>query len=153
MKRNIYILFILLSVVLSLKSQTKNKDSILYIMPDKVELQLYEYINSLDSSKYSFEFFLSKLDKDKYRICVGIWSNLNTNYWHNNTNRFILIDEKKYPLWYDYDVTFSTKNKSNLGKMGSREGQILKIHPIFDGYTIDFNLKGEIFSENDGVVK
>jgi len=122
-------------------------------MPDRVELKLYEYINNLDSSKYSFEFFLKRLDEDKYRICVGIYSKLNSNYWSKNTNRFILIDEKRYPLWYDYDVMFSTKNKHNLGKMGSREGLILKIQPIFDGYNIDFNLKGDIFSENEGVVK
>ena len=151
MKTNICILLFILLAQQPVKSQ--DKDSILYIMPDKIELKLYEYINNLDFSKYSFGFFLNKLNDDKYRICITVSSNLDTNYWYNNTNRFILIEKKQYPLWLDYDVTFSTKNNSNLGKIGNREGQILKTHPIFDGYTIDFNLKGEIFCENNGIVK
>ena len=150
MKKSICIsLFLISTVLLPLKSQ--NRDSILYIMPDNVELKLYQYINNIDSSKYSFEFFLSRLDGDKYRICVSIWSKLNTNYWYNNTNRFVLIGEKKYPLWFDYDVKFSTKKPSNLGTIGKREGQILKSHPIFDGYNITFFINEDTLFEDYGI--
>lgn len=153
MKKSIYISFILFVAIFSLKSQTKDKDSILYIMPDKVELKINQYLETIDSSKYNLEFYLSHMDKEKYNICISIFNNTNNNYWYSNTNRFVLIGEKRYPLWFDYDVKFSTKEPSNTGTIGKREGQILKSHPIFDGYNITFFINGDILLEDYGIYK
>lgn len=147
MKKNLTVLFLFLLMYMSLNAQ--NKDSLIYILPDSVELKLYEFTKSMEASKYDCDFYLSSLGDNVYRINVSIYRIYNDDYWSRNTNRFLVINNKKYPLSFDYDSLFGTMTKfSDIGKMGEREGYIMRTTFINEGYNITFNIKGEILKEN-----
>lgn len=119
MKKNLTVLFLFLLIYVSLNAQ--NKDSLIYILPDSVELKLYEFTKSMEASKYDCDFYLSNLGDNIYRINVSIYRIYNDDYWSRKTNRFLVINNKKYPLSFDYDSLFGTMTKfSDIGKMGER---------------------------------
>jgi len=150
MKRN-FILFILFISLYSANIFSQVKDSIIYILPDRVEQKLYEQVKNIDpDGNFNFEFYLESKDKGKFRITFTYKDQLN-NYWTNNTNRFVLINKKKYPLIFDYDSLFSTSKPKELGEYGHREGSILRSLFIYEGYNLTFDKTGEYILENLGI--
>jgi len=143
MKRITIIIFLILITSAKLKCQN-NKDSIIYILPDNIELMIFEYTEKIDTLKYNFEFFLSRIGDEEFKINISLFKRYNDNFWYNNTNRYILINNKRYPLILDYDSLFSTSKPVNLGKMGKREGYILRSTFIYDGFSISFNKEGKV---------
>lgn len=131
------------------KANAQEKDSIIYIFPDKVEKLFYEYIQTYSPDE-TFDFHLVTRD-DKYKLFVTTGDK--NNYWGNNTNRFILINDKKYPLTFDYDCLFSTENRFDIGQFGQREGYILRSWFIIEGYNITFDRYGFDVTESWGIFK
>lgn len=143
-------LVLICSISISIYSQ--EKDSIVYIFPDKIEQKLYEQIKELISVEiYNFEFYLQTVDIDKFRLTYSYSKKQSNNYWGNNTNRFILINKKKYPLIFDYDSLFSTNKPKEVGEYGHRDGFILRSLFIFEGYNITFDRTGKCLSEDWGI--
>lgn len=150
MRLSLFILFICSFFLL----KGQNKDSIIYILPDKVEMKLYEQIESYNSVTNSkLEFYLESIERETFRIVFSRFQDKSNNYWVDNTNRFVLIKDRKYPLILDYDLKFSTMKPSEVGEYGQREGLILKSLFIYDGYNITFDLKGNILKEDLGIYK
>jgi hypothetical protein len=148
MKRSI----ILLVLIYSTSIYSQEKDSIIYIFPDKVEQKLYEQMKELVSIEdYNFEFYLQTVDRDKFRLTYSCYRGQSNNYWVNNTNRFVLINGKRYPLILDYDSLFGTNKPKEVGEYGHREGFILRSLFIYEGYNITFDRAGECLSEDWGI--
>lgn len=151
MKKNILIIIFIL-LYYSTNTYSQNKDSIIYIFPDKVEQKLYEQIKKKSISDCSyFEFYLQAISKDTFRITYSYSKGIPISYWAKNTNRFILINEHKYPLIFDYDTRFSTSEPNKIGKYGHREGTIMRHLIIYEGYNITFRENGEYVEENFGL--
>jgi len=114
------------------------QDKILYFVPDAVELKLEGLLEKKKGEKLSV--FLMK-DKDDYALYLSFVKKDEeyNDYWVDRTNRYIVIGEKEYPLIFDYDLTFSTPNPKSAGSLGNREGNILKIAIIYEGYYVKFN--------------
>jgi len=148
MKRNIILLVLLYSI--SIYSQ--EKDSIIYIFPDKVEQKLYEQIEKINPTEtYNFEFYLQLMDKDTFRLAYTYSEYTPGNYWVKNTNRFILINKRKYPLVFDIDTLFSTSDHEHIGEYGHRDGTVIRHFIIYEGYNITFTKNGECIKENFGL--
>jgi len=152
MKLNI---FLLLVIAYSISVYSQEKDSITYVFPDNVEMKLYERIKEIPSfDSYNFEFYLQSIEKDTFRLSFTYYSGLIDNFWAKNTNRFILINDKKYPLILDYDSMFSTKNSKEVGEFGKRDdGFVLRSLFIYKGYNIKFTKTGRYISENWGLYR
>ena len=144
-----------LVLLCSISIYSQEKDSIIYIFPDKVEMKLYERIKETPSSKnYNFEFFLENIDKDTFRLVLSEYNVLTPYYWTNNTNRFILINDTKYPLTLDYDSMFGTSKPNEVGEFGERdEGFVLRTLFIYEGYSIKFTKTGRYVSESLGIYR
>lgn len=137
---------ILLLITYSVNTFSQKQDSIIYIFPDKVE-QITNFEN------LNFEFYLESMNNGKFKATFTYSKNKLDSYWVNNTNRFILIKDKKYPLVLDYDSTFSTKRPTEIGNYGQREGTILRSTFIYEGYSITFDKIGQFVEENFGIHK
>lgn len=145
-------IIVLLALIYSVSIYSQEKDSIIYIFPDKVEQKLYEQIKKVISlESFNFKFYLQTISKDEFRIAYSYEKEPSKNYWINNTNRFILIKNEKYPLILDYDSLFSTNNPKDIGEYGHREGYVLKSLFLFDGYNITFDKEGECLFEDWGI--
>ncbi len=143
--RNRLVLFCFLCLVLTPMNAQK-KDSIIYIMPNSVELKIHEEIKKFDFSEIGLYFFLSTIDKNTYRINYADFPKAtgSKDPWADNSNRFLIVNDKKFPLIFDYDSDFSTQRNSMTGNNQ-------KVYIIFDGYSITFNRDGVIISENHGI--
>lgn len=152
MKKN-YILLLILTCIYCIPLKSEIKDSILYILPDKVEVKLSEYIQSSKLENSRWKFYLTRTENSMYRIYVASFKGETTDYWYINTNRFVVIDTENFPLILDYDSMFSTKDPDRIGEYGKREGQILKTTFIYDGYNIIFDKNGKYLEEDFGIYK
>jgi hypothetical protein len=118
-------------------------------------MKLYERIKETPSSKnYNFKFYLEYIDKDTFRLYLSKYNVLSPNYWDNNTNRFILINDEKYPLILDYDSMFGTSKPNEVGEFGKRDdGFVWRSLFIYEGYNITFNKTGRYVSEDWGIYR
>lgn len=148
---------VILSVILvcSISTYSQEKDSIIFIFPDRVEVLLYERINeflSLDEN-YKFRFHLERMDRDKFRIrFIAMRGMPMRNYWARNTNRFILINNKKYPLTFDYDSKFSTSSPETV-QYYRGERMVRRTLFMHEGYSITFDEWGKYVSEDWGIFR
>ncbi len=62
MINKLFVFCLFLFTITLIKAQ--EKDSILYIIPDSVEVRIYEETKKIDLSKFNLYFFLSKIDKN-----------------------------------------------------------------------------------------
>jgi len=74
------------------------------------------------------------------------------NYWARNTNRFILINNKKYPLTFDYDSKFSTSSPETV-QYYRGERMVRRTLFLHEGYNITFDELGWYISESWGIFK
>ena len=143
-----FIFFVLLLGITS-HACSQNNEKILYMLPDDVEVQASNYIKRVSKQQeYLFYFVLNKKPDTTYRLDIVHYkaeSSKGLIYWVKSTNRHVVVNQERYPLLLDYDYLFSTKQPSNIGNYGEREGQILITMPIHVGFYIDFN--------KDGIVK
>jgi len=156
MKR-IVILSLILTCSLSVFSQ--GRDSIIYVFPDTVEVLLHKRVNEFLSrnENYSFSFYLERVTRDTFRLFLNrhrndlTYSDWTYCYWARNTNRFILINDRKYPLYFDYDVMFSPREPERIGDFGERFGGLVPhLRIMHRGYNITFDRWGRVALENWG---
>lgn len=139
-------------IVISINVYAHKQDSIIFIFPDSVEQKLYEQIIRYDNyEKLNFEFYLNSLKDGKFRLTYSCSAHVHDNYWAKNTNRFILINDREYPLLFDYDSKFSTKKPSEVGRYRQREGTIERSVFIYEGYNITFDEFGRFIEESGGL--
>lgn len=147
MKKHVILFFLLLICLYS-----KSQDSIVYIVPDSVEILLNKYV----SEKKSYDpdiriyFYLTSTKNGGYRLSA---SDGNDGFLLiEKTNRFILINTNKYPLLLNYDIRFASYKKDAVGSFGNRfNGLIPNNHVIYEGYSISFDAFGEYIKEDWGI--
>ena len=142
--------FLLLACGICIPINAQKKDSIIYVFNDKIEKKLYEHLEQEELIGNCI-FYLTKIDFDKYKVYLSKSNEDNIDYWELNTNRYLIVKDKKYPLLFDYDMTFSTRKPLEILAYGEREGNVLRTSPIFEGYNLTFNLMGEIITEDYGI--
>jgi hypothetical protein len=148
--KKIYTIIIMFTCYTIVRAQ--EKDSIIYIFPDKVEQLLYDYIKTyINEDADSLVFHLQNNENNTYTLFVG--GALNSDDWHKNTNRFIMINDRSYPLIFDYDSLFGAVKKNMIGKFGEREGNVLRSLFIIEGYNITFDKYGFEVKESWGIYK
>ena len=152
MKRMITSILLLLC---SMSIFSQEKDSIIYIFPDKVEMKLYERIQKYTSfNDLDFDFYLTRLEKDTFKLSLSQHNKTGSGDWVYDTNRFILINDKKYPLLLDYDSMFGTSKPNEAGAFGNRDdGFVLRTQFIYEGYSIKFTKTGRYVSESLGIYR
>jgi len=144
----------MLMLLCSISVYSQEKDSIIYIFPDKVETKLYDEMQKYTfNEKMSFEFYLKHIEKDTFQLFLSQYNQVLDNSWPY-TNRFILINDKKYPLIFDYDFMFGTEKPNEAGEFGKRDdGFVLRTLRIYEGYSIKFNKTGNYVSESLGIYR
>ena len=149
-KLTLFVLFIFNGIY----GQAQSSDSIVYILPDSVEIMLERYIDVRKNNDNAiFYFYLNRYEKN-YRINVGrITSNSDDEHLLKNTKRFVLVHEQKYPLILDYDMKFGLLEPDEIiGDFGCRFGGYLGGRDvIMEGYSISFNSYGKIIKEDYGI--
>jgi len=144
---------VILSVILvcSIGIYSQERDSIIYIFPERVEALLYKRINERLShnENLNFSFHLTRVTMDTFRIFLIGFSGTTRNYWDRNTNRFILINNKKYPLTFDYDSKFSTSSPETV-QYYRGERMVRRTRFLHEGYNITFDKLGRYISESWG---
>ena len=120
-----------------------------YILNANVQKLLVEKMKKVKDSAY---FLLNKLDSDNYEISLREYKEpISVIKWIENTNRFVYLNGRFYPLIFESDQVFSvqmtTKEfKDSISPDGSytlNKIRILDEHP----YRVKFNVKGEILYE------
>ena len=144
----------LLLVIFTLNVNAQD-NKIIYILPDSVELLLFSK-KAKDSVGLKTMFYLEKVKDDTMKITLIEFDlNRNANSFSSQlvmlTNRVVQISDKLYPLILDYDFIFSTPNSKDIGRIGKREGYILKSVLLTHGYSIVFTLKGDLLHEGTGI--
>lgn len=151
MKNIIILLFLILpcSYIIG-----QNQDSIVYIVPDSVEIMLNKEIQSRKSYRKDIDcgLYLSKGSNGMFTLHLIEYNDF--NFHLKNSNRYLLVDSTKYPLLFDYDIEFASYGKREIREMGSRfDGVIPKNYYIIEGYSISFDLFGKNIKENLGIYK
>lgn len=131
------------------KTFAQEMDSILYILPDKIEVKLDSLIAERKKYNEISSFRLNRLNENEFQIIPR--SKRKDGNSDFSTNRFVLIKNTKYPVTFDYDEIFSTVDPCNTGEFGNREGYIRKVLTIFEGYSLIFDRAGNVIKENWGI--
>lgn len=142
---------ILITMIFNTHVYSQVKDSIIYILPDRVETKLYEMIQEQNYTKNrKFEFHLTTLNKDTFSITCAKYDEQPFHQGANSTNRFILVNNNKYPATFDYDYIFGTPTPSEIGEFRHREGYIRRNFLLSEGYSIIFDKTGNYLHEDYG---
>jgi len=124
-------------------TKAQKNDQIKYVLPDNVET----FIDSSIRARKASSAFYFLLNKDSvYSISIGSYNKKdekNILKWVKQTNRFLIVNKKVYPLIFDYDLKFATVD-SNIGEFGKREGNIKRVSLMLHGLTIFFKSDGTI---------
>jgi len=140
-------LLIIIGLTLFSCNVNKNKDSILYLIPDSVTQILKKKI---DGNYNNIYFHLSRKKDEFYIYYYYINKNDGDFYLVKNSKRSLLIDDKLYPLIFDYDEIFGiTDSYDEILEKMKKDKYITINHSttIYEGWVIIFNQKGEILSE------
>lgn len=116
------------------------KSSILYYLPDSVEIQVSEYV-SKQKHKPNFYFKLESSSKDTFNLIVCQYQEKEKKYlanWIFLTNRKVVIANSRYPLLLDYDYMFSTFDTLRVGTYGDRANKIVRQLSIANCFSIRF---------------
>jgi len=145
--RNCVLIFISIICSLPIYSQ---EHKIIYIFPDNVEVAVNKFINKETREKTCHYLVIVKDTVDTYKLIVPSYrpsDRSHLSYYVESTNRMAIINDKQYPLLFDYDYRFGTRDTVNVGRYGERDGFILRTMPIYDAYTIHFRTDGTIIKE------
>lgn len=160
-----HIIFILLfSLIHSCNIQKVNtnknldySEAIPYILPGEVQKLLYEKVKEI---KYPIYFLFDKIDSYKYKISINQYDQTFKGIkWIENSNRYVYLKGKFYPLIFEYDQLFSTPKtaKEFLDSVDPDDGSYTysSIYSINEyNYYVEFNSKGEILYEGyDSIIK
>lgn len=141
MTKTIFILsFMFFSFFTSVNGE--EKDSIIYYLPDSVEIIINDYLQSWEYDTIKFECIM-KQDGKLYELIVCQYND--KNYISENTNRYVIINNRRIPVYFDYDIEFWLKEEQvkNLGEFGNRFGGLLpKRKILFHCFSIKFNRLG-----------
>lgn len=161
MKNIVYLIFIAIIVngCVSLKKEI-NEEKIIYVVPDTVQLWFRNVIKSPNLlNKDDVYFIISSLEIDNskaYKLMLCDLDNyiFNDNYFVKNTNRYLYIDEKLYPLLSDLDQVFSVReccNEDLLETLNSKKIVTLSNTVFYEkAYWVIFDNKwGDIIRTSD----
>lgn len=139
----IVILFLGCKSTQTLESNTKN--SIVYILPLKVENVLKNHISNLSDKNVYLDL---RREEDNFSIYVS-GSDI---YWKSRTNRQVALGAKFYPLIFDLDSFFGSAEDAEtvLKRLKSESDDDTpfikkRLTPIYDNvFMVKFNINGEI---------
>lgn len=117
------------------------KSSILYYLPDSVEIKVNNYIKEQKLNSRHIYLFLENANKDTFRINLCQYQKKNKKrdeFWISLTNRKVVIDKNRYPILLDYDYKFSTIDTLRAGVYGDRANNRTKYFPIYHCFSITF---------------
>lgn len=150
----IYFYCIALLFLIQCKTISLNK-RIQYVVPFQVESRL---LKQMQVSEQLFTFFSLRKSKENYVITM-IQGNkeelarIDKFNMLSKTTRYLLINQKFYPILFDTDYQFGTFLKKNAIRAGTEERWtnesfgIPRSHPIYEGsFSLTFSNKGEILS-------
>lgn len=127
----------------------QNKNQILYFLPIDVEEELKLYLEKNENLKKNVSFEIRKNGGD-----FTIFTSKPDNYWCNNTNRFVVINKKLYPLFFDYDFLFGSAESSEkalkkLMNASDRSEFARKVvyNHYYNVFHIKFTEKGKILEK------
>jgi hypothetical protein len=133
------IVFFLLCQLDVLKSQ--NPNSIIYVLPDSIEIELNAIIAKSQNSDF---YFILGHDEASYEIIpcrYGLDSKASIPKWVTITNRHLLVNDKRYPLVFDYDFDFGVVSEDYLGNFPKRDGTIKRMKILSHSNPLKFTVK------------
>jgi len=121
--------------------QIKNYEKgMVYVLPSNIVELLSERIEDSKSI-----YFVLDSNQDEYTIYLLNYTK--SNNWVENTNRYVDIKGKLYPLIFGSDYTFANKENANEYLINYKSGVFIRSEriPLFDNvYYIIFKSKGEV---------
>jgi hypothetical protein len=122
-------LFLFLLTFLSFLSCSsyKHKSIIQYALPFEVEEEIYSKIDTTGR----YVFIISHLDENKYRIHILPEGFNDTFQRIKNSNRFLMINGKAYPVVFDIDFDLGTKTDNMYFKTLKKRKE-LNVEDYFD---------------------
>jgi len=136
--------------LVGLTFRSYSQSGIKYFVPDTVEILLEKQVRSFKNNikDEKVYFLLGKENDNTYHLSLirdksNQIDNMTAKLLKSN-NRCIVIDQEQYPLIFDYDFTFGTPKETQIGEFGKREGNIVRSNMLFHGYSIYFNMKGQV---------
>lgn len=164
MRNILYLIFAvsLLSSCTSLKQNAEtNKEKIIYIVPDTVQLWFDNVIKEprLISKKENIYFIIGQIERNNkllydITLCDGDKFDFRDDFFVKNTNRYVYIKGNLYPLLSDLDQIFSTRDYTNeelLNLLDTPE-DIEQFYKIYEKavFWVVFNKKwGDIIETSD----
>ena len=131
---------------------SQTQDSIVYIVPDTIEIMLDKEIREIKSydPDINIRFHLEKGADKMYTIFLIV--DQDSSIFSKFHGRYILVDSIKYILRLDHDVTFASYDKKKVGEFGNRfNGLIPNNYYIMEGYSITFDRLGRNIKEDFGI--
>lgn len=136
--------------LVGLTFRSYSQSGIKYFVPDTVEILLEKQVRSFKNNikDEKVYFLLGKENDNTYHLSLirdksNQIDNMIAKLLKSN-NRCIVIDQEQYPLIFDYDFTFGTPKETQIGEFGQREGNMVRSNMLFHGYSIYFNMKGQV---------
>lgn len=147
-------IFLVLCFLISLSAGAQS-EKIVYILSDSVEIELKNQIDKYRLNNPNISFYCMLWSKSENLRCVSLFKNEDNSgdsfvkSLIKNTNRCLLIEKDNLPLIFDYDFKFSSPDLKHIGHFGEREGAIKRSAVLFHGYTIFFDLQGNVIKTAD----
>lgn len=128
-----------------------------YILPGKVQNLLDEKVKNMEEPLY---FLFDKKDINTFFISINKYDlkTFKGANWIKNTNRYVYLKGKYYPLIFEYDQLFSTPKTAeeflkDVDPDGSYTHSTIYILNEYS-YRVEFNIRGEILYEGyDSILK
>jgi hypothetical protein len=138
------ILLLGLAALFGNNKNIKESKTILYVLPDAVEVSVNKYMHQLYPKQETLDFYFL-LENKGTDICaitaIRYEKDKQTTIskWIEGTDRSVLIDRKNYPLLLDSDFRFGSLREDNIGVMGKRDGFVTRVLAINEScFTIVF---------------
>ncbi len=127
---------------------SQRQESIIYVIPDSVEILASEYIEKHNEYCY-FVMYNNGENYELFIVSGDDYQDKSYSAFITNSNRKVVIDDKEYPMLFEYDFDFSTIDKLNIGEFGKRDGMIKRVQAIYHGYSIKFDRSGKLIDSTD----
>ena len=126
-------------------SLAQHSEHINYVFPDSVEIFIDSCIRKADNREAKFYLLLTR--DTVYKITIAEYNTKdekNILKWVKQSNRCAVINNRSFPIIFDYDLKFAAIDPANIGELGKREGNIKRVSLMLHGITVSFKQDGTI---------
>lgn len=144
---------LIILIIYLLQSIGAPTEPIVYRFPVSVQSYIQTWVDSFDESgKEKLFFYLGSNHDGKnggQTFYLHFCAERSSGEWGkmvNQSNRWVRVGSKLYPILLDYDEIYGVscaQDLNELGTIGQRDGVVMRTRTLFHGYTVFFDHKGK----------